>query len=496
MTRNSGNTLTALFTLALLSLLGCTEGGGSVAATGGMSGTGISQGTISSFGSIFVNDVGWDLGGALVEVDGTTGSESDLRVGMVVRVLGTRDAGDLTGSADEVRFDLALAGPLASDPTTTIPAVEERFEVLGRTVIAVAGETVFAGGASFGSLRRDDVVEVSGYTTAGGELEATRIEQIGAFPVVDEAETEGLISNLIVAGATGSFELDGILVRFDGTTAFEGTTAGTLANGDRVDLEGTLRVSGTEIDADEIELEALGLGVDDADEVELEGLVGNFVSPSSFVVEGVPVDATGATIEPSGAMIMDGFEVEVEGSLVGGVLRATEVEVQELEDDDELIEIIGEVSSIDGGAREITILGIVVPIDASAVFEDDTGATLNFGFDDLVVGDWLELLGDVDSGGGLEILFLTRTSPEDDIEILAPVEALDRVLPGFDLLGLPVPLFGGTSYFDEAENARTAAQFFGPPGDLDEGSLVRVIDEDAVDASQLLEADIVEVEMR
>ncbi len=495
MTRNSGNPIT-LIILALLGTLGCVDGGGSVAATGGMSGTGVSQGTVSSFGSIFVNDVAWELGTATVEIDGAAGSEADLRVGMVVRVLGSRDAGNLTGSADEVRFDLALAGPLANDPTTTIPAVEERFEVLGRTVIAVAGETVFAGGASFGSLRRDDVVEVSGYTTAGGALEATRIEQIGVFPGIDDAETEGVISNLIVAGATGSFELDGNLVRFDGGTTFEGTTAGTLANGDRVDLEGTLRLSGTDIDADEIELEGLGLGVDDADDVELEGLVADFVSMADFVVEGVPVDATGATIEPAGAMIMDGFEVEVEGSLVGGVLRADEVEVQELQNDDDVIEIIGEVSAIDAGSREITILGIQVPIDPGTVFEDETGATQNFGFEDLAVGDWLELSGNLDGGGDLEILFLTRESPDDDVEILGPVEALDRVLPGFDLLGLDVPLFAGTSYLDESENARTEAQFFGPPGDLDEGSLVRVIDEDAVDGSQLLEADVVEVEMR
>ena len=50
-----------------------------------MSGTGISQGSISAFGSIFVNGVRWDLSTATIEVDGVVVS-GRLRVGMVVRV--------------------------------------------------------------------------------------------------------------------------------------------------------------------------------------------------------------------------------------------------------------------------------------------------------------------------------------------------------------------------------------------------------------------------
>ena len=58
---------------AALCLLSCDGGGGeggSFADSGGISGTGLSEGAIDSFGSIFVNDVEWDLARATIEIDG------------------------------------------------------------------------------------------------------------------------------------------------------------------------------------------------------------------------------------------------------------------------------------------------------------------------------------------------------------------------------------------------------------------------------------------
>ena len=47
--------------LALALPLACDDGGGSNLANGGMSGTGISQGPIAGFGSIFVNGAEWEI---------------------------------------------------------------------------------------------------------------------------------------------------------------------------------------------------------------------------------------------------------------------------------------------------------------------------------------------------------------------------------------------------------------------------------------------------
>ena len=85
----------------LLSTL-CCAGGTDTADNGGMSGTGISQGTIDSFGSIFVNGVEWEIDAASIEVDDATAAELDLRVGMVVTVRGDLDSAGTTGTATDV----------------------------------------------------------------------------------------------------------------------------------------------------------------------------------------------------------------------------------------------------------------------------------------------------------------------------------------------------------------------------------------------------------
>ena len=70
---------------------------GSVAG-GGIGGTGISSGPIDGFGSIFVNGIEFEIGSALIVVDGVDSAEADLRLGMVVRVCGSWEA-DGTGTA-------------------------------------------------------------------------------------------------------------------------------------------------------------------------------------------------------------------------------------------------------------------------------------------------------------------------------------------------------------------------------------------------------------
>ena len=82
--------LRKLFALAATALFcACSGGGGGLADSGGMSGTGISQGAVTSFGSVFVNGVEWDLTSSTIEIDGVDDpSESDLRLGMVVRING------------------------------------------------------------------------------------------------------------------------------------------------------------------------------------------------------------------------------------------------------------------------------------------------------------------------------------------------------------------------------------------------------------------------
>ena len=64
----------------------------------------LSIGTITGFGSVHVNGVHFVTTGASIVVDGQPGTESDLRVGQVVRVEGQLDSSGTTGTALPLRY--------------------------------------------------------------------------------------------------------------------------------------------------------------------------------------------------------------------------------------------------------------------------------------------------------------------------------------------------------------------------------------------------------
>jgi hypothetical protein len=485
----------ALLFIGGLAMLACSGGGGgSVLAEGGMSGTGISQGSISSFGSIFVNGVEWDLSSASIELDGVGATEADLRLGMVVRVEGEYDSGNLTGSADRVVFDDSIEGPLENDPVETVPDLVKQFVVLGQTVFMNAETTVFENGASFAALQQDDVVEVSGFVDPAGAIQATRIELKGQFPGDDQAELRGLVDNLVTnPNGTGMFDLGPIVVHYAASTTFKDVTRATLMDGHLVEVEGVLRANGDEIDALEVELETAGLGSGDADRVELEGIVSNCV-PNDFCVAGTPVDASGASFDPVGFMPVAGDEVEVEGTLVAGVIVADLVED---EADDRNVRIEAVVTSLNAGAQTLVILGVTVTADAETVLEDESSIDdENFTFPEIQPGNFLEIRA-FDDGSTVRALSIRRedaSAGSDDVKLEGPVTSLDTGTPALSILGQPIPLDAGTLYFDETETQRTEEEFFRNPGDVMLGDIVKATDASAVDLSVLSEADEVELE--
>ena len=168
-----------------LSLLGCGGGGGgdgnnqvSGIDRGGIT---IAQGPINGFGSVIVNGVRYSTTGATITIDDQPGVESDLRVGQVVRVEGQLDAGGTTGTATRVSYDDDVEGPIQSiDRSATLV-------VLGQTIM-VGPSTSFddrISPRSLAGLAVGDRIEVSGLVTAGGVIEATRIELKPASSAVE-----------------------------------------------------------------------------------------------------------------------------------------------------------------------------------------------------------------------------------------------------------------------------------------------------------------------
>jgi hypothetical protein len=467
-----------------------------------MSGTGISQGSISAFGSIFVNAVQWSLAGASIEREGVPVGEAALRVGMVVRIEGDFDDNGATGTALRVVFDDAIEGPIDAPPVETVPGLEKRFTILGETIVVDAGRTVFDGGVDFMNLAADQVLEVSGFVDAAGSIRASWVQLEGVYPGSDRVELRGRVVNPTTnpSDDSGIFDLGSNVVRYTASTVFDGVTRASLANGDLVEVEGTLRPARNEIDAVRVEREDEGLGSGDADEVEIEGIVSSCASAPDFCVGRVPVDASGATFDPPGFVPMPGDFVEVEGALVGGVVIADEIESENEQDDAQDARLEARVTSVDPGARTLVILGVTVTADGETELRDESIAEdESFMFGEILPGDYLSIEG-LATGPGQVLADSIRRDDgidgDDDVRLRGPVTDFSGGPdPTLEILGQDVPIDPMTLFFDELEQSRTAAEFFGPPtSDLRLDAIVEARDLDAADLSILGLADEVEIE--
>ena len=140
--------------LALASggLMACGGGGGGGGSSSGTVSTS-AVGTITGFGSIYVNGIKFETDHATYRVDDEDQfDDSALAVGMKVKVEGTINADGLTGSANSVVYDDDVEGPVDAGSLTEIDATTKTFSIFGLTVKADATGTVFDDGASFATL--------------------------------------------------------------------------------------------------------------------------------------------------------------------------------------------------------------------------------------------------------------------------------------------------------------------------------------------------------
>ena len=137
--------MAAVTLLLLAGLAGCGGGsGGGTSIASGIGGTGkIASGSITGFGSIFVNGVEYNIDAANCSVDDTdvTGAcQANLALGMVVAVEGTVSGS--VGTATSVVFDANVEGPV-SGLVTSADGFTRSFSVLGINVTVDKGTTLF-----------------------------------------------------------------------------------------------------------------------------------------------------------------------------------------------------------------------------------------------------------------------------------------------------------------------------------------------------------------
>lgn len=461
---------TALIAAALITgLAACGGGGGGGGTLSGIGGTGITTvGTITGFGSIFVNGVEYETTSTSFEIDDASGSETGLRVGMVVRIDGTIDDNGTTGAATRVSFDAELEGPINGAPTENADQSAKTFTLLGTTVVASASTTVYEN-TSYATLAGNDLVEVSGFFDASGQLRATYIENKGGsfVPNATEVEAKGTVTELgassftlqMASGATLTVDISG----GPDTSEVDG---GTLANGQFVEVKGTLASAGaTTLTATRIESEDLD---DDAGKVSLEGIITNHVSDASFTVGTVTVNAGSATFEPATLVLGNGVEVEVEGTLSGGVLTATKVEAR-----GGSIKVEARVSSVNTAASSITLsVGtgtVTVFTNSQTRMEDDVLNLEPFTLANISGGDFLEIEAHLDGSGNVVADKLKRDNASDTLVQATLDSASD---PNVTLLGVTFDTTGAS--FEDANDAGiTSGAFF---SSASAGDLVKIKD--------------------
>lgn len=469
---NRLKTMSALPSL-LLVLTAC--GGGGSGGGAGIGGTGYqSRGTVTEFGSIFVNGVEFETTSAVFEIEDATGSQSDLRVGMRVEVEGTVDANGTTGVATRVRFEDQLEGPIPQGSTISEDADGENksFTILGVPVTVNDIDTTFVG-TTYAGLTPGENLQISGFYDANGLLRATAVVRRNTFvPGATVVEAKGIVSNL--GASTLNLRVGAVTLTVDFTAADLSRVPGGLLNGQLVEVKGTIASdTATSLAATAIKLEDDDFA--EGTQVELEGLVTSFGSLANFAVDGQAVSAGSATFTPAGFTVRSGIKVEVEGTIQNGVLQATAVKLRE-----GTLRVHATASNVNTTTNtfELTVAGqtVRVTVNTSTELEDKTSST-NLTLANLGVlnGRFVEVRGyDDGSGNGLVASRLEIDSPDDVI--------LQGVIEGqvqgasITVLGVTFPVDATTEYQDANNTALPGGQTQFASGVVNGTTLIRLKD--------------------
>ena len=396
-----------------LVLAACGGGGGD----GGIGGTGVtppdvSVGTITAFGSVWVNGVEFKSSTASIKIDDNPHPESDLRVGMIARV----DGSIAGASASAITVSSAAKGYVES-------VVGNQMVVMGQTVISDAGTTT-----SNGPITAGNYVEVHGLVVSDGTISATFVDKKAALASQPFA-VKGFVKGHSAGGTT--FAIGALNVTLAGNAVVNDMPAGSW-NGLQVEVKGTAcagnppatNVCGT-LTASKVEPHGPR---GDVAKVEVEGFVTQFTSASSFTVGGQPVVTTASTVFDGGVAgdLVLGTKVEVEGSLSGGILSATKVSFRE--------NVRFEANLATKGTSTLTLAGlpgITIETNSQTRFK-------NVQFGNLAVGNNLRIRGRPGANNTVVATEVEQKSTSPDTRVIMQAVASAVSAPNVTLLGIVV----------------------------------------------------------
>lgn len=404
----------------------------------------VSSGVITAFGSVYVNGVEYDAGGASVSMDGVSSSEQDLEVGMLVTVDGSMNADGVTGQASDIRFADDIEGVVGEN---WVPAGRSSglVMVMGQQVY-VTSDTVFDSSdpnvTGIDQLAPNHLVEVSGYPFGYG-IQATRIELKSQYKKGASIELKGVVSDL----APQTFSLGSLVVDYSGAVE----VPANLADGLYVEVTATSAPSPAEPGSTIYTLAASRVEVEehygyDGQEGELVVIEGAVTQPGIeyFVLNNRKVFLS--ELEGFNPFILYQSQfVRVKAHFnADGDLVAEEVELLPTGE----FEFAGVVEAVDTSG--VTLLGqpIGVTTTTRMIDQRDDGVTplKYFGLANIAVGDYVKILAYHDDTGATVATGVSRDDA-DAAQIRGTVEAVNgtvAVVEGIsvDCSGIGVPGLG------------------------------------------------------
>ena len=436
------------FLYTLLLLQGCGGSAGPQVAEGGIGGTGITFGRIKAFGSIIVNGVRYDTDNATFIRDNTeVNSQNDFVVGEVVTIKGTVNADGITGTATSVVFSDIVDGPV----TVKAPLLATSLEVLGQTV-HINDLTILHGFIVISDLAVGDIVEVSGFFDANGDIQATSI-RLNNSPV-ESLEIKGKLSNVDLL--TKTFMINNLVV--DYSNADNQLSDEQLTEGVQVEVSARILLN-TRLIAETVRA-VIPVELTAEKDTEIEGIITRFVSSSDFDVNGIPILITANTIFEDGSVneLALNVLVDVEGIVnAEGSLVADTVGLEHVEN---LPKIEANIESIDFENQTFVTFGQTIHTNISTLFFDESKRQENpFQFNKLRVGDYIDAKLHIETDGRLVALRLSREEQENDSSFKGIVHDINTLEGSFSILGISMITDTNTAYFNTKKEPVDQATF-------------------------------------
>lgn len=268
--------------------------------------TGLSGGTVSVGGEPY-ND-----SGATLEVDGQTGSPSQLKVGDVVTAYGHVGNGANPGAIERLILNHSVRATVQS-----VDAVNSTFSAAGQT-IHVNAQTVLdptLALVGLSGLVPGSKVQVSGWPDTTGEIIASRVD-VFAW---GSTQVTGRLSSL--DSGRHRFKINQLTVDFTGAQV-----EGAIDEGSDVLVVGTGFDTTGALLAQQVEL-VQPLQAAAGETGRLQGIVTALTSSTQFDVNGQPVEVTDTTKQHLHAPIALNANVRVDGVFdANGVLVASKLQ--------------------------------------------------------------------------------------------------------------------------------------------------------------------------